>query len=284
MNFRVPLYALGLVATVTLACAVMSPSATLTPLATDVSTTPTPAGGQLGGLEGIYATTYVGGIDETCHTLFRFFQNGVVLMERSYCTKATQVAEIVPTLEQGLQPGSPSVGQGNYYTLDRQLWLTVTLNNADAAHSTRLFDVRGTVCGGQMALQQLHLYSADYVSDTFNVPLYTRLDVAPLATGTLTEASTCHVAPFRLLNPLPVKPGESVDLYVQTVAGEPCQLSFTEPNGVESEAEGLGIVTADDQGVCHWVWQTSPTVQPGTGKATITVDGLSGVGAVYIVP
>lgn len=284
MNFRVQLYAFGLLATVTLACAVMSPLATLTPLPTDVSTTPTPAGGQLGGLEGIYATTYAGGIGDTCYDLFRFFQNGQVLMEPSYCTRATQPAELVPALQQGLQPGRSGVGQGQYYTLGQQLWMTVTQANADAAHSTRVFDVRGNVCGGQMVLQQLHLYSADYVSDTFTVPLYHRLDAPPPTTAMPANASTCHVAPFSMLPPLLVKPGQPVDLYVHTVVGEPCQIGITEPNGVESEADGLGPAIADDQGFCHWVWQTSPTVQPGTGKVSITVNGLTGVGDVYIVP
>jgi hypothetical protein len=67
----------------------------------------------------------------------------------------------------------------------------------------------------------------------------------------------------------PVAVGANVTLSARTQPGISCSLTYNEPNGAASNAEGLGGKNADSSGLVSWTWRISPTAQPGNGTARI---------------
>jgi hypothetical protein len=76
-----------------------------------------------------------------------------------------------------------------------------------------------------------------------------------------------------LLLTSPVQAGANATVQIQTSAGATCFLSYTTPAGTDSTAKGLGVTTADGNGVCSWTWEIGSSTKSGTGRLAITVDG-----------
>jgi hypothetical protein len=92
-----------------------------------------------------------------------------------------------------------------------------------------------------------------------------------------TPANTAAVAPGLtvLMLTSPVAVNANATLQIQTVAGASCFLTYYTPKGSKSTATGLGATTANGNGVCTWSWKIGPSTTPGTGKLTVTGNGLT---------
>lgn len=60
-----------------------------------------------------------------------------------------------------------------------------------------------------------------------------------------------------------------------TKPGESCTLSVVLPSGYSSEASGLGVNTANANGILTWHWWVSSETDPGTARATVSCGGAS---------
>lgn len=93
----------------------------------------------------------------------------------------------------------------------------------------------------------------------------------PVPPPTATTGPTFTVVDFR--SPVPVNGDAHV--VIQTQAGATCFIFYRTPSGTASEADGLGPVTADANGVCTWTWQIGRGTNPGQGRVTISVGEYS---------
>lgn len=66
------------------------------------------------------------------------------------------------------------------------------------------------------------------------------------------------------------KPNARADTTVRTTPNAECSLSYTTPDGDESDEPGLGPKTASGNGRVSWSWRISPDTTPGTGTVTVT--------------
>lgn len=101
------------------------------------------------------------------------------------------------------------------------------------------------------------------------------------ADGTSTESSQPATGPgssdanIEILAVRGGKPGSRADVTVRTAPNAECSLSYTTPDGDESDEQGLGPKTASGNGRVSWSWRISPDTTPGTGAVTVTCNGVS---------
>lgn len=66
-----------------------------------------------------------------------------------------------------------------------------------------------------------------------------------------------------------------VTVSVETQPGTNCDLTYINPAGVVSEADGLGSTIAEADGMCTWSWKLEETTQSGPGRIIIYVGEVS---------
>lgn len=66
-----------------------------------------------------------------------------------------------------------------------------------------------------------------------------------------------------------------VTVSVETQPGTNCDLTYINPAGVVSEADGLGRTIAEADGMCTWSWKLEETTQSGPGRVIIYVGEIS---------
>jgi hypothetical protein len=52
-------------------------------------------------------------------------------------------------------------------------------------------------------------------------------------------------------------------------------LSYITPAGTISETDGLGLTTADSDGICSWIWKIGEAKKKGAGRVIVTINGVS---------
>lgn len=250
-----------------LACIGLGTRAASTPTPPDLPTTPTPEGGVLGGLEGLYFSDPVFS-PTACFDFLRLYEDGVVLFANACTDPDTGMMKVLDWFHRD----NPDVIHGTYRTAADQIWIelpTPYLNN-----EIRLTDLRGRFCADSLAVQAMHRYAQILPSVSEPVTKYVRLDTA-------VADETCHVASFYFLITLPGTPGGTLDLAVQTAPGEVCSLTYFNPTESTPLVENLPA-TADTQGKCVWQIPLPADTSPGTGQAAVTVAGMTKVVDVQI--
>jgi hypothetical protein len=69
---------------------------------------------------------------------------------------------------------------------------------------------------------------------------------------------------------------------VQTIPGASCSIVYVTPAGTVSEAQGLGNKTAGENGRVSWSWKIGSNTRPGTGRVTVTCNGISATAQIQI--
>jgi hypothetical protein len=82
----------------------------------------------------------------------------------------------------------------------------------------------------------------------------------------------------------PIKKGADATLIIQTAPEAGCFLTYVEPGGVVSTAEGLGKKTADDSGLCRWDWKIGSTTRAGSGRLSVAAKGPAVSFDIVVVP
>jgi len=82
----------------------------------------------------------------------------------------------------------------------------------------------------------------------------------------------------------PIKKGADATLIIQTAPNAGCFLTYVEPNGVVSTAEGLGKKIADASGFCRWDWKISASTAAGTGRLSVAAKGPAASFDIVVVP
>ncbi len=82
----------------------------------------------------------------------------------------------------------------------------------------------------------------------------------------------------------PIKKGADATLIIQTASSAGCFLTYVEPNGVVSTAEGLGKKIADGTGFCRWDWKISASTSAGTGRLSVAAKGPATSFDIVVVP
>ncbi len=235
-----------------------------TPIPPDLPTTPTPVGGTVGGLTGLFQADQ--DQDSGNSDFFRLYEDGVVLWADNVSLGSETSVDV------WLQFDNPAVIHGIYWTSADQIWMELPipyLNN-----EVHLTDLRGKFCVDAIALQTMHRYAQLVPSVSDPVTKYTRLDTAVVD-------PSCHVAPFYFWITLPGNPGGTLDLVVQTIPGEVCTLTYHNPDKTTPLVENLSV-TADEEGKCIWKVPLPVDTLPGTGQAAVTVAGVTKVVEVTI--
>ena len=122
-----------------------------------IATTPTPQGGELGGLDGVFAATSPNANykDYHCYRIFRLFPDGMVLFHDAMCVDTDVPDEIWPKIKQSFDKGTLTVSHGEYYHLGDQIWMLIIY---DYHFRTAYRDFRGTLTEDGLALVELNLY------------------------------------------------------------------------------------------------------------------------------
>ena len=84
--------------------------------------------------------------------------------------------------------------------------------------------------------------------------------------------------------PESIKKGADATLIIQTAPNVGCFLTYVEPNGVVSTAEGLGKKIADATGICRWDWKISASTAAGTGRLSVAAKGPAASFDIVVVP
>jgi len=92
------------------------------------------------------------------------------------------------------------------------------------------------------------------------------------APATVPTAPAITIELIRLTSP--IARGSDAVLQIRTAPGARCSLSYVTPSGNASEAQGLGPMVADGNGVCAWVWRISGNTALGMGRLRVSVDGV----------
>ena len=66
-----------------------------------------------------------------------------------------------------------------------------------------------------------------------------------------------------------------VNITVEAPQGTACELAFITPDGIESEADGLGMTVADDSGLCSWDFVIEEASRKGSGRLIFYINGIS---------
>ena len=66
-----------------------------------------------------------------------------------------------------------------------------------------------------------------------------------------------------------------VTVSVEAPPGTNCELSYITPAGNLSETDGLGVTTANPNGLCKWTWKIDDSERKGSGRVIIRVGETS---------
>jgi hypothetical protein len=249
------------------------PTSTPLPLPTELATMPLPSQAQLGELEAAFVSVVSsdGAGDERCYNLYRFYPDGLALYTSNVCFSATPVEETWSETSRWFQRENRQIPSGDYYLDNNRLWIRIV--SYDSIHETinlRLF--QGEYCNNRMVLQEPSVRSYAGAPSELTEPV---LEYVQMRTSEVerTSSPTCHVAGFRVLfRPSVVVAGGGARYQIQTDPGEACVLDYTDPRGTLSRARGTGVITADANGVCSWIWEVGS--EQGYGTVRVSIDEI----------
>ncbi len=116
------------------------------------------------------------------------------------------------------------------------------------------------------------------VSTTPSIPTAVSTPV-PVSTPAPVPATTPAIAPatsgVTFTSVQGAKPGNVATVMVQTAPSASCSIGYVTPKGTQSEAAGLVPKTADASGNVSWSWLIGGNTTPGTGRVTVTCNGMS---------
>jgi hypothetical protein len=246
------------------------PTATALPQPTELALTPLPEASQLGGLEVTYVSAVsIGGMgDERCYKLVRFYADGLALFADNVCLEAPLSAENLPDVQRWFRRENQDVSRGDYFLVGQRIWVRI-VGYDDVYENIYLRSFEGKYCGNKMVLQEPAVrWYAGIPSDlTQPVVEYNSPETSAAPAG-------CRVAGFRFLTrPSVVLAGGQANYVIQTDPGERCTLTYTTPDGISIQDQGTGTITADDQGICSWIWELGE--QPGIGTVTVSINEIT---------
>ncbi len=143
-------------------CSLMSPTTDPQPThiaePPRISAMPTPDGGQLGGLDGVFVSVdsmpgYQDGYN--CYHVFRLFPDGLVLMHDAMCVQTATFGESWPRIRGAFDRETSRVSHGEYHRRDGAIWLVITY---DYGFRTAYRDFRGNWTDNRVSLVELNLY------------------------------------------------------------------------------------------------------------------------------
>jgi hypothetical protein len=264
------------------------PTATPLPLPTELATTPLPQGSRPGGFEAVFRSlvSIDGEKDSRCYKMYRFYPDGLALYADLACFDRSPDPGGWLELDRWFNRENREVARGDYFLLGQQIWVRIVTYNS-IYETTNLRSFQGQVCQDEMVLQEpAQTYYAGIPSELSQPVLeYVRLDITEphRDTPALWGASpmpgdhsqeSCHVARFEIVKrPSIVLSGNQAEYQIQTDPGETCTLRYTAPDGVPSQAQGTGAITADSQGICQWNWEVGDL--EGTATVTISIDKIT---------
>lgn len=249
------------------------PTTTPLPLPTELATTTLPAGAQPGGLEATYVSVVSadGAGDERCYNLYQFYPDGLVLYASNVCFSPAPVEETWAEINRWFYRENREIPSGDYYLENNRLWIRVV--SYDPIHETAyLRSFQGEYCGDRMVLQEPSVgYYAGVPSElTEPVVEYVQMQIGEVEH---TPSPGCHVAGYRVLfRPSVVLAGGGARYQIQTDPGETCSLQYTDPDGNINMVEGTGIILADVEGICEWIWEVGAV--EGYGMVRVTIDEI----------
>jgi hypothetical protein len=252
------------------------PRAAPLPQPTQLSSIPSPTGSRPGDLEAVYISTEstAGAGRERCHALVRFYPDGAALYENFVCFDAPPGREDLVQLDRWFQPQNRDIQQGDYFVRDQLVWMRI-VNHNPAAEVTSLRFFQGEQCNGRMVLQEpaVRWYTGVPSEITQPVLEFEQLGGTNGAIADMQEQN-CRVAAFKILfRPTVVLANGQARYEFQTDPGELCNLQYTAPDGSERQAAGTGVITADSEGICRWIWDLGNT--PGIGTVTVRIDEIT---------
>lgn len=107
----------------------------------------------------------------------------------------------------------------------------------------------------------------------------------PTDTPIPTVTPTPTLGPFQFISlPTQAKAGTDVEVILQARKDDICTLEYYTPDGSQSAADGLGMVTADSLARCLWKWHISAKTNPGIGKLVITIKDIQETHQIEILP
>lgn len=107
----------------------------------------------------------------------------------------------------------------------------------------------------------------------------------PTETPIPTVSPTPTLGPFQFISlPTQAKAGTDVEVILQARNDDVCTLEYYTPDGSQSAADGLGVVTANSLARCVWKWHISANTNPGTGKLVITIEDIQETHQIEILP
>ncbi len=253
--------------------------ATPLPNPTELATSPLPENSQPGGIEGIFISTVSipGAQPERCYKLYRFYRGGVVLYADMTCFDPSSNATGWTEIDDWFNQENSQVLHGDYHRVEERIHIRVV--GHDSIHEEiylRTFE--GAYCNGQMVLQEPSVKTYSGVPSDLTQPVVEYIKVQePTSSNTspeLDNSNLCSLSGFRFIfRPLVVVSDGEALFQVQTNPGETCNLQYTTPDGQRRQAEGTGIVIADQRGLCEWKWEVGP--EEGTASVNITVNQIS---------
>jgi len=123
---------------------------------------------------------------------------------------------------------------------------------------------KGKIGLGTLALLLTILSSTTDVLDYFGVTPKRAPEVIAIPTAFFEMISV----------PTQVKCGEDAEVSMRTKPSTMCYLVYTTPSGNVSEAEGVGVTTANVEGQCSWKWRISSKTKLGVGEISIKVGDI----------
>lgn len=200
-----------------------------------------------------------------CYAAFRFYADGLII-SGNHCPESKNDAPNGEKITQWLRRENIGVQRGDYFVQGDLLWLRVV--DYDSVHKTPVLRAyRGEACGGKMVLQP---WSSEPATMGMAVAEYSQVwgEGTPPTTN-----ARCHVAGFKFVWQTGIGlTGHEGKYTIQTDPGETCTLTYTTPDGI-SGSEGTGTITADEQGICEWLWPLGNVA--GNGVVTVTIDSIS---------
>lgn len=268
---------------VILACSgpVFSPVSTPLLQPTELARTPLPAGIQVGGLEGIFASnaSISGGQNDLCYKLYRFYEDGLALYSDFACFNGEIDSASLAAIERWFHRDNQGVASGDYFIRDQRLWIRIVEH--DATHEiTYLRSFQGEYCNQAFVLQEPEVKSYSGIPSALTQPVleYNLLETtAPeMDKPGLPDpgADQCSVAGFKIISRPSIALSDNRGSFeILTNRGQECSLQYTDPAGKQIEAQGTGTITADARGICRWEWELGSL--EGTGTVTITIDEIT---------
>jgi hypothetical protein len=260
-----------------LACGLpgISPDPTPLPAPADLAIAPPPADSRLGGLEGIFVSVVSADHSEQqrCNKLYRFFEDGLVLYADYNCFEKATGFQRWAELDRLLDRDNPDRQRGDYYTQDQRLFVRIVEH--DFIHEvTYLRSFQGEYCNRKMVLQEPAVTGYAGLPSELTSPVLEYIWPEDTPTREIQAEAGCHVASFRVTwRSYITLAGGRGRFQIQTDPGQLCTLRYTTPEGIEIKASGAGTITADDQGLCEWIWEVGEA--RGEGSITITIDEIT---------